>query len=147
VGTAGIGVTQKKDREYSIDQQHVFHRMACFLAAITARLCSRIVGALDAPFGAIMPKRGEADAGMDAAGGSAGVGGPSGGTIRAAASASATPRRFANSVTDRGGASPSVRSVACRTTNKALYQHSCHQPQSKPTLPPSYTGSRGAAAR
>jgi hypothetical protein len=29
----------------------------------------------------------------------------------------------------------------------ALYQHSCHQPQSKHTLPPSYTGSGGAAAR
>ena len=68
--------------------------MAFFLAAITARLLSRILGALDAPFGAIMAKRGEAGTGTAAAGGrSDGGGNPSVGSTMAAASASATPRR------------------------------------------------------
>jgi hypothetical protein len=40
MGAAGIGVTQKEDGERGIDQQHVFHRVAFFLAAITARLLS-----------------------------------------------------------------------------------------------------------
>jgi hypothetical protein len=106
--------TEKEDRQRRVDQQHIFHRVAFLLAAITARLLSRILGAPDAPFGAIMPKRGEVGAG---AGRAAGAGGCSRGTTIAVASASATPRRFAGSLKDRAGASPSVRSVACRTTN------------------------------
>jgi hypothetical protein len=90
MGAAGIGLTQKEDGEGSIDQQHVFHRVALSLAAITARLLKRILGALDAPFGAIMAKRGEAGVGS---GISVGVGGSVGGTTSAVASASATPRR------------------------------------------------------
>jgi hypothetical protein len=120
VGAAGIGLTQQEDREGRVDQQHVFHRMVCFLAAIIARLLSRILGALDAPFGAIVAKRGEADAGAGAAvGRSDGDGSPSVGSTIAAASASATPRRWANAVTDRVGASPSVRNVARSTTKRA----------------------------
>jgi hypothetical protein len=111
MGAPRLGGTEKEDRQWSIDQQHVFYRVAFFLAAITARLLSRILGTLDAPLGAIMAKRGEA-------GGSAGIGDPSVGTTRAAASASATPRRIASSVKERVGASPRVRSVACRTTNR-----------------------------
>ena len=38
--------------------------MVLFLAAITARLLSRILGALDAPFGPIVAKRGEAGAAL-----------------------------------------------------------------------------------
>jgi hypothetical protein len=64
VGAAGIGVTQKEDHECGVDQQHIFDRVALFLAAITARLLSRILGALDAPFDAIMPNRGKVGAGM-----------------------------------------------------------------------------------
>jgi hypothetical protein len=111
MGAPRIGGTEKEDRKCRIDQQHVFYRVAFFLAAITARLLSRILGTPDASLGAIMAKRGEA-------GGSAGIGAPSVGTTRAAASASATPRRLANAAKDRLGASPSVRSVACRTANK-----------------------------
>ena len=70
MGAAGMGLTQKENGEGSIDQQHVFHRMALFLAAITARLLKRVLGARDAPFGAIMAKRGEAGVGS---GSSAGV--------------------------------------------------------------------------
>src|SRR6266516_4562434 len=105
MGAPGIGLTEKDNRQRGVDQQHVFHCMAFFLAAITARLLSRILGAHDAPFRPIVPKRGEAGAGA-AAGGSAGVEGPAVGMTRAAALASATPRRWANSCTDRVGASP-----------------------------------------
>ncbi len=99
VRAAGGGLTQKEDRERGVDQQDVFDRVACFLAAITARLLSRILGALNAPFGPIVSTRGEASAG-------------------AAALASATPMRLARSVKDRVGASPSARSVACSTTTR-----------------------------
>jgi hypothetical protein len=119
VSAPGIGVTQKEDRERGVDQQHVFDRVALFLAAITARLLSRILGALDAPFGPIVAKRGEVDTGTGAAaGGAVGVGDPPVGTTRAVASASATPMRWANAVKDRVGASPSVRSVARRIGHK-----------------------------
>jgi hypothetical protein len=106
VGAAGIGRTEKENREGRVDQQHVFDRVALFLAAITARLLSRILGALDAPFGPIVSKRGEA-----------GAGSPVGSTM-AAAAASAIPRRLASSAKERVGASPSVRSVARRTTKR-----------------------------
>jgi hypothetical protein len=80
---------------------------------ITARLLSWILGALETPFGAIMPKRGEAGAGAGAAaGGSAGGGGAGVGTTIALASASATPRRCANSVTDRGRGIPPARAAS-----------------------------------
>jgi hypothetical protein len=119
VGAAGVGVTQKEHDERGIGQQHVFDRVACFLATSTARLLSRILGAPDAPFSAIVPKRGDMGTCADAgAGGSDGGGGSSTGTTSALASASVTPRRFANSVIDRVGASPSARSVACRTVHK-----------------------------
>jgi hypothetical protein len=90
VGAAGVGLTEKENGQRGVDQQDVFHRVALFLAAIIARLLSRILGTPDAPFGPIMPKRGEAGAG---AGGSAGVGGPGGGRTIAPTSASVTPRR------------------------------------------------------
>jgi hypothetical protein len=99
VRAAGIRLTQKEDCERGVDQQDVFDRVAFFLAAITARLLSRILGALNMPFGAIMSTRGEVSAG-------------------AAAWASATPMRLARSVKDRVGASPSARSVACSTVNR-----------------------------
>ena len=117
VGTARVGLTQKEDHERGVDQEHVFDRVVLFLAAIIARLLSRILGTLDAAFSPIVPKRGEADTGADAAaGGSDALGGSSVGLTTAAASASVTPRRLASSVTDRVGASPSARSVAHRTT-------------------------------
>ena len=106
VGAADISRTEKENRECRVDQQDVFHRVVLFLAAITARLLSRILGALDAPFGPVVPKRGEAGAGSSV------------GPTMAAASASAIPRRMAKSVKERVGASPSVRNVARRTTKR-----------------------------
>jgi len=80
VGASSIGFTEKENRECRVDQQHVFDRVVLFLAAITARLLNRILGALDAPFGPVMPKRGEACAGSSV------------GATMAAASASAIPQ-------------------------------------------------------
>jgi hypothetical protein len=120
MGAAGIGLTQQEARECRVDQPHVLHRMVCFRAAIIARLLSRILGALDAPFGAIVPKRGAARIATAVAGGrSDGGGAPAVGATMGAASAAATPRRGANSVKDRVGASPSPRSVARSTPTRA----------------------------
>jgi hypothetical protein len=115
----GIGVTQKEDRECGVDQQHVFDRVAFFLAAITARLLIRILPTLDTSFRPIVAKRGEGVAGVGAAaGGSTGGDGSSGGTTRAAASASVTAIRWANAGKDRLGASPRVHSVVWSTTSR-----------------------------
>jgi hypothetical protein len=38
MGAAFIGVAQEQDQQRRIDQEHVFHRMALFLAAIAAFL-------------------------------------------------------------------------------------------------------------
>ncbi len=57
---AAVGVTEKEDREQPVDQQDIFYRMVFVLAAITLGLFRRILGADDAPLGAVMGKRGEA---------------------------------------------------------------------------------------
>jgi hypothetical protein len=118
VGTAPVRVAQEQDREHGIDEPHVFHRVACFLTALTARRLSRILGTRDAPFGPIVSKRGEAGAGSTAVGRSDVGGNASVGSTRAAASASAIPRRLANSAKERVGASPNARSAARRTTKR-----------------------------
>ena len=51
-------LTEKGDAELPIDQDHVLHRMALFLAALLAFLLIRIFGAWDTSFGSIMAKRG-----------------------------------------------------------------------------------------
>jgi hypothetical protein len=73
---------EEEDEEQGIDQQDIFDRMVLFLAALTVRLCSSVLGADDAPFGAVMGKRGESGAGSS-----------SSGATTVAASASETPRR------------------------------------------------------
>src|SRR6267142_1169089 len=119
-GSAGIAVQRTTDFHDEItdarlpEAADVVHDAAA-LAAIIARLLSRILGALNAPFGPIVATRGEAGASA-AAGGSDALSGSSVGLTMAVASASVTPRRLASSVTDRGGACPSARSVARRTT-------------------------------
>jgi hypothetical protein len=119
VGAASVSVTEKEDRERRVDQPHVFQRVTRFLAAIIALLLSRILGALEAPFGPLVATRGEGAAGVGAtAGRLAGGTGSAVGTTRAAASASVTPIRWANACKDRLGVSPKARSVACSTPNK-----------------------------
>jgi hypothetical protein len=56
--TATMGRTQKQDGEGGIDQEDIFHRVVFFLAALTRRLFRSILGADDAPFGAVTGKRG-----------------------------------------------------------------------------------------
>src|SRR5262249_49496886 len=108
--TAAMGRTQKQDDERGIDQQNIFHRVVFFLAAITPRLFSRVLGAYDASFGAGMGKRGDADAAVGPV--TTGAGASSSGTTLVVASASETPSRWAKAVRERAGASPRVRSAA-----------------------------------
>jgi hypothetical protein len=58
VGPTRGGLTQEEDREHSVEQPHVFHRVALVLAAIRARLRSRILRTPDTPFGASCPQGG-----------------------------------------------------------------------------------------
>src|SRR5262252_6408295 len=99
--TTSIGITEKEDEEEGIHQQDIFHGMVFFLAAITRFLFSRVLGADDAPFGAVMGKRGEA-----------GPASSSSGMTAVATSASTIPSRWASAVRERAGASPRVRRAA-----------------------------------
>ena len=58
--TAAVGVAQKEDDEERIDEQDIFDGVISFLAAITRRLFSSVLGADNPPFGPVMGKRGEA---------------------------------------------------------------------------------------
>ena len=117
---ASKGLTEKEDREQGIDQQDIFYRMVLFLAAITPRLFSRVLGADDTPFGPVMGKRGEADAAAGTA--TKGAGSSASGTTTVAASASETPSRWARAVRERAGASPRVRSAAS-SAGKSTWIH------------------------
>src|SRR6266571_160451 len=108
--TAAIGVTEKEDREEGIDQQDIFYRVVFFLAAITFGLFRRVLGADDAPFGAVMGKRGEGGAVAGAA--ARGTESSASGLTTVATSASETPSRCARAVRERVGASPRARSAA-----------------------------------
>src|SRR6266852_2172958 len=110
---ASPGITEKEDDEQGIDQQDIFYRMVLFLAAITLGLFSRILGADDAPLGAVMGKRGEV--GTTAGAATRGGRSSSTGITTVAASASDTPNRCARAVRDRVGASPRARSAASNT--------------------------------
>ena len=110
--TAAVGVAQKEDDEQGIDEQDVLERVVFFLTAITVRLCRRVLGADDAPFGAVMGKRGDTGAAAGAvAGGSSSRG-------TATAALSETPSRCARAVRERAGVSPRVRSAAWRAGNR-----------------------------
>src|SRR5262249_34401346 len=92
--TAAVGLAQKEDQEEGIDEQDIFDGVVLFLAAITFRLCRRVLGADDTPLGAVMGKRG--DAGLS-------TGASSDRTTTVASSASATPSRCARAVRERAG--------------------------------------------
>jgi hypothetical protein len=87
-------LTEKEDREGRIDQQDIFHRVVFFLAAITSGLLSRVLGADDASFGAVMGKSGELGAAATGASATA-TGASTSGVTTAAASAPVTPSRWA----------------------------------------------------
>ena len=52
--TAAIGITEKEDDEQGIDEQDIFDGVVLFLAALTRGLLRRVLGADDAPFGAVL---------------------------------------------------------------------------------------------
>ena len=108
-----ICVAQKEDRQRRIDQQDIFYGMVFFLAAITSRLLSSRLGADDAPFGAVMGKRGDPSTPPGAA--APGVSASACGVMMVVASVSETPRRSARAVKERVGASPRARSAASNT--------------------------------
>jgi hypothetical protein len=82
MNAATVGVAQKEDCERGIDKQDIFDDVILFLAAITVRLFSGVLGADDTSFRPVMGKRGATSAGSSA-----------NGVNIVAASASATPRR------------------------------------------------------
>ena len=65
MGAAAIGITEKEDEEQGIDQQDIFYRMISFLTAITLFLFSRVLGADDASFGAVMGKSRYAESALE----------------------------------------------------------------------------------
>ena len=55
--TAPDGFAEEEDDEQGIDQQDVLYRMVFFLATVTLRLFSRVLGADNAPLRSVMSKR------------------------------------------------------------------------------------------
>src|SRR5712692_7225032 len=106
---AAVGVAQKEDDEERIDEQDIFDGVVLFLAAITCRLFSRVLGTDDTPFRPVMGQRGEAGSVGTVA---TGAGSSSSGATTVAASASETPSRWARALRERAGASPRVRRAA-----------------------------------
>ena len=86
-----VRLAEKKDCEWGIDEQDVFPRVIFFLAALTCRLFSRVLGADDPSFRPVMGTRGDADAAAGTA--TTGAGSSASGVTTVAASASETPRR------------------------------------------------------
>src|SRR5690349_20818984 len=114
--TAPDSVAEEDDEEQGIDQQDVLYGMVFFLATVTLRLFSRVLGADDAPFRPVMRKRGAACPATGAAAGPAtGAGSPRGATPSAP---SETPSRCARAARERAGASPRARSAACNVGSR-----------------------------
>src|SRR5437899_12241119 len=103
---AARGIAEEEDEEQSIDEQDILDGVVFFLAALTRGLCSRVLGADDAPLRAVMGTRGAAGAAVGTA--TTGAGSSSSGVTTVAASASETPSRWARAANERGGAAPRV---------------------------------------
>ena len=91
--TSTIGIAQKEDEEEGIDEQDIFDGVVLFLPTITRRLFSRVLGADDAPLGAVMGKRGATGAAVGTA--TTGADSSSSRVTTVVAAASETPRRWA----------------------------------------------------
>ena len=90
------GVAEEEDDEQGIDQKDILYGMVLFLATVTPRLFSRVLGADNAPFRSVMSKRGEACPATGAEAGKAtGAGASSGATPSVP---SETPSRRARAV-------------------------------------------------
>src|SRR3954452_8778547 len=101
---------EEEDEEQRIDQKDILYRVVLFLAAVTLRLFSRVLGADDAPFRPVMRKRGKACPATGAAAGQATDEGSCSGATPSASSE--TPSRCARAARERAGASPRARSAA-----------------------------------
>src|SRR3954469_15791227 len=101
-------LTKSQDDEWGIDQQDILYRMVLFLATVTFRLFSRVLGADNASFRPVMSKRGEPCPAPGAEAGE-GAGSSSGATT---SGPSETANRCARAVRERAGASPKPRSAA-----------------------------------
>jgi len=86
--------------------------MVLFLAAITFGLLRRVFGADDAPFRAVVGKRG--DTGTAAGPTTTGAESSSSGATAIAASVSETPKRCYRATRERAGASPRARNAASK---------------------------------
>ena len=53
---AANGVAEEQDDEHGIDKQDVLYRVVLFLATVTVRLFSRVLGADNAPLRSVMGK-------------------------------------------------------------------------------------------
>src|SRR5262245_23819038 len=116
---ATVGAAEKEDGEGGIDQQDIFYRVVFFLAAITVRLFSRVLGADDPPLRPVVGKRGAAGAaapGISAA--PVGASSASRGVTTAVASRTVTPSRCASAASKRVGASPRVRRAVSSTGSR-----------------------------
>src|SRR5271165_4014983 len=58
-GRARQRFAEEKDDQRRVDQKDIFYRVILFLATVTFRLFSSVLGADDAPFRPVMGKRGE----------------------------------------------------------------------------------------
>src|SRR3954470_4555349 len=103
---AANGVAEEQDDKHGIDQQDILYGMVLFLATVTLRLFSRVLGADNAPFCPVMGKRGEPCPAMGA------EAGERDGSSSGASASSETASRCARAVRERAGASPRPRSVA-----------------------------------
>src|SRR3954466_2099442 len=104
---AANGVAEEQDDEQGIDQQDVLYRMVLFLATVTFRLFSRVLGADNASLRAVMSKRGEPCPALDAEAGED-AGSSSGATT---SGPSETANRCARAARERVGTSPRPRSA------------------------------------
>src|SRR6266571_4656731 len=102
---ASSRLTEEEDNEQGIDQEDILYGVVFFLAALTRGLFKRVLGADDAPLGAVMGKRGDAGAAAGTATPGVDSSSTNGVTIVAIA-ASETPKRCARAVRERAGASP-----------------------------------------
>ena len=108
-----IRIAEEEEDEQGIDEQDIFDRMVLFLAALSRRLCSRVLGADDPPCRPVMGTRG--DAGAAAGTATTAAGSAASGVTTVAAAASEMPQRCARAVRERAGASPRARSAANNT--------------------------------
>ena len=118
------GRAQHEEGAGGLEPQESCERVARLLAARTARLCTRVLGADQTPCRPILGTRGDASTTADSTGATsdATATGPGSATTgsraaaraatRVAAAAAETPHRGASAVRERAGAAPRVRSAA-----------------------------------